>query len=509
MANEKFKRVRVTLPSGEYDAKFKNTSELGFSGCEGFVSPGVLVINGERKLVQTKSFYKETYDDRGEPFTQDPDKKVRESYAGFRKLERLGFKVVPFYGMMQTSEGLLLLMDDLRKGETVEVYDEKWLHRGGKVQNIIGGRKVESDVDEVVKNLANYNDVMLELMRSHLLMRAYHIFMGYAGGTEHMITRNLDTNRGGIFITDIGEYWRDPKSKYEGALNMKSLLRVPEREIQRVYRSLLQKTHPSQDARRLYSLFREQHKRKKEFMDLAYMATVGVSTRESVGGWMRDAKWAKRIFPKNDFPDAMMQTKLAYVRMLQSFRKLAGEELYDTNQHSHDRFMHGKELSDLLIGIDFSQLAVLDTRMQHIARTRYAVDDGKPVTDKPQGVSFDTNGFPNMVFFERYNEPMNERQVIDITGGYLNEEGKFELSVELDWETAMRIERTFGETHLINPKDIKAVRKDGKLIPDFDNTKVKVHGRYLEKFAYYLYGEDIIYFARIEKGDDTSFVIKV
>jgi hypothetical protein len=206
-----------------------------------------------------------------------------------------------------------------------------------------------------------------------------------------------------------------------------------------------------------------------------------------------------------------MKTKFAFFSMMQSFREYTGEELYATGQQAHDRFVNGRELSDLLIGIDFSQLAVLDRRMQYIARARTAIDSGEPIPNKMPEVSFDENGFPNMVFFERYNEPIVDRHVIHLQGGDSISKGEYKLSVEFDWQTAMSVESSGGITSgpLIKPEQIKTIKRNEEPIQNFNPKNIRVEGRF-HRYAYYTIGEgddfDVIYCAEIKEGDDTSFV---
>jgi len=86
------------------DARHENVllryrSEYGMGGCQGIVVPATLRISGKDRLVQVKRFYKESYDDTGCHFSQDPDKEAKKSYEALAKLQRLGYKVVPYFGM--------------------------------------------------------------------------------------------------------------------------------------------------------------------------------------------------------------------------------------------------------------------------------------------------------------------------------------------------------------------------------------------------------------------------
>ena len=84
------------------DVILRYRSEYGKGGCEGFVQPATIITSNEERLVQVKSFFKESYDDRGEYFSQDSNKKAEESYEALKSLKEMGFKVVPYFALAKT-----------------------------------------------------------------------------------------------------------------------------------------------------------------------------------------------------------------------------------------------------------------------------------------------------------------------------------------------------------------------------------------------------------------------
>lgn len=483
--------VSVTLPTGSLQGQFRFTSKLGFSGCEGFVRPGVLMIDGEKRMVQAKSFYKESVDDRGDPFSQDPEKKVRESFDAFKRLEHLGFRVLPFYGMTELDGRPLLLLHDLREGRTIEVYDEKYIHRDAEVENLMGRRSVKSNARKIFNNLANADHIRMELMRTGLLQNAYDVSLGYPGGTAHMITRDPKTNMGDIFVSDVGQFM-EGKSKYSRAIDREEVVRVPDAQIVSAFTALLANFHPTANAEALLGQFRSEHGLKRDFMEAAFKSVIGLSLRDFVGGWYKDPEWAKKIFPKNAFPDAMMQAKLHLKRIAQSFDHYTGKKLFDVGREAHDRFMNG---ADLLLGVDFAYLAALDRRMMHVDSLRKAVDGNGPLPQQDDQPTFAKDGFPAMSFLERFDEPLNERHIVQIRG-----ERDYVLHVELDWESAMNADSSLSRPQ-IEAGQIKGLSLGEEQVRDFDATKIKVErGPFdfplLRNDIYYMYEGGLIYRAQ-------------
>ncbi len=495
MPETAFMPVSVTLPAGNFQGQFRFTSDLGFRGCEGFVRPGVVLINGEERLVQAKSFFRDSVDDRGDYFSQDPAQKVEESYQAFKRLDQLGFRVLPFYGMTELEGRPLLLLHDLREGNKIEVYDEKCIHRRRMVENVIGDRSVMSDALATFEGLANAGHVRMQMMRTSLLQNAYNISLGFPGGTAHMITRDPETNVGDVFVVDVGQFG-EGRGKYSGAVDRERAVSVPDSQIRSAFAALLGIHHPGEDAETHFGRFQKERALKRDFMDVVFKATVGLSLWERVGGWYKDAEWARRIFPKNTFPDPMMQAKLSLAQISKSLAAYVGETLFDVSAEARARFLQGGEI---LLGVDFAYLAALDRRMMYAFAVRKAVDEGAPMPEPDDGVIFEKDGFPAMSFFERVDETINERHVVQVEG-----ERDYVLDVELDWETAMDVGMSLLQPP-IEPEQIKSLSFGGKKVRKFDPAKIEVlkggpetHPLWRDDIVY-LYEDEIIYRTRVRK----------
>src|SRR3989304_6941726 len=224
----------LKTPTGERNVSFRFTSDYGFGGsCEGFVQPGEITFDGQTQAVQVKRFYRETYDDRGRGFTQDPATEVERSYEWLSRLSRWGFHTLPFFGVLAQNETKMLPMIDLSDSEKFEVHDEKYLHRN-------------AEGEKMLMSLINKKDVFLSFLRSSMLGATYSGDLG--NGTAHMLVRDPKTNTGELFVTDVGECELLP-SKYKDALPFEELLKIPEEEIIDVLDRLLRKHHPDIDAR--------------------------------------------------------------------------------------------------------------------------------------------------------------------------------------------------------------------------------------------------------------------
>jgi len=199
----------LKTPTGERNVSFRFTSDYGFGGsCEGFVQPGEITFDGQTQAVQVKRFYRETYDDRGRGFTQDPATEVERSYEWLSRLSRWGFHTLPFFGVLAQNETKMLPMIDLSDSEKFEVHDEKYLHRN-------------AEGEKMLMSLINKKDVFLSFLRSSMLGATYSVDLG--NGTAHMLVRDPKTNTGELFVTDVGECELLP-SKYKDALPSEILL---------------------------------------------------------------------------------------------------------------------------------------------------------------------------------------------------------------------------------------------------------------------------------------------
>jgi hypothetical protein len=490
----KFRAVTVETPEDKFKANFRYTSHLGYSGCEGFVQPGILKMDGQKRLVQTKTFYRETCDDRCNQFTQDPTKKVHESYEALRELRQLGFRVMPFFGIMRFPGGTpILVMCDLREGQTIEVYDEKHVHNSREVTNIINGRKKKMRADKAVIGLENWPEIRLSFLHTSLLSTAHSIDFGMAGGTEHMITRDPKTNRWEIFVCDVGEFHKN-KDKYSEALPAKQFIDVPEKEILRLYTQMLSELHPGQKAEKLYESFRTNNPRKNRFLNLLFQATAGMSLREHIGGWYRDAEFARRIFPINHFPDVFMKTKLHFRNLAGCYEETTGEKLYECNSEAAQKLAGATGRKDLWRGIEFAQLATLDQRIRQILAAKTAFDSGKPAEETPPITV--KKGFPEYTFFEGPDKKVPSTLIVRLSPSswWATRDTQYSLHVEFDTTTAYYIETSAG-TCFIPPftvEQVKGIEVNGEPIMNFDSRKIKMCTRDFGGTDIF-YGKDPVY----------------
>jgi len=72
----------------------------------------------------------------------------------------MGFKVVPYFALAKAKKENLLILDDLTRGDSIEVYDEKQLHR-------------DKDIVELITNNPSFYKIDLEFLRDGLLEIIY------------------------------------------------------------------------------------------------------------------------------------------------------------------------------------------------------------------------------------------------------------------------------------------------------------------------------------------------
>ncbi|MFA4973072.1 MAG: hypothetical protein WC683_10680 [bacterium] len=459
MSMMSFRPVSVTLPSGVFPGEFRFISNCGPGENGAAARTGLLMIKGQERMVRTLSgaldcsFMKKRFDT-------------------LKLLERLGFKVVPFYGMMELDSRPLFFLHDLREGKRIELYDEEYICNNQRVRNPIGKKIIRSNAQEVFNNLTNANQVNLQMMRTHLLQDAYDIYFGaLVRGNPHTITRDPRTNEGDVFVTDVSEF-RMFKNEYNSAIDPEDAVRLPDVQIASAFSALLANFHPAMSAEELLNRFREENALKADFMEAAFKAVVGISFHKGEPFVpSTNAEWARRIFPKNTFSDVMMQSKLHLANVAKSFEYYTGMKLFDVTRQARDRFISG---ADLMLGVDFAYMAALDNRVMYIDALRKSVDAKGPLPQQDDRIAFAEDGFPAMLFFERFDEPINERHVVQIKG----EDGHV-LDVEFDWETAMRVEAGGYLPH-VEPGQIKGLSLNGRPVRGFDAAKVKIRKRTIQ-----------------------------
>ncbi|MEK6889529.1 MAG: hypothetical protein AABW80_05490 [Nanoarchaeota archaeon] len=472
-----YRKVTLTTPSRREEGRFRLTSMYNFSGCEGAVYPGILNINGEKKRIQVKRFYRESFDDRGEQFSQNPEEKVKESYEALRQMQKLGFKVLPFFGKLRAHGlGTVLAMYDLTEGNTLEVYDGKSIARNKEQQVVINGKTKMKNARNAITGLSNYQEIQIGLEKQRLLQTMHMISHGFCGageGTQCIFTRNPTTNQGDFFIVDVGQYERR-ETKYSKALDLERRLIIPEEEIIQTLDKMLFRAGHKVKAGKLYSEFSERFSKKREFLNLLYQAMIGLSMYEHLGGWIGKDEFAKELFPRNKFSNDLLKIKFSFLQSRMRISELIGEGIYDFSKENVSRFLSPQTPKDTMLGIEFSQLAHLDNQLRLITQSKKALDNNTAIPEKKPKILHAPNGIPRTVLFENPNEPIRERMEITIRDKPIGRDDA-EMDVEVDWQTAYNHRISAGTDYMtISKESIRRARINGIPIPNFDPEKVEV-----------------------------------
>jgi hypothetical protein len=501
----------LLLPDREKTpARFRFTSDFGASGCHGIVIPAQLEGGDETIRVQVKRFYRNSYDDRGDSFSQDPDKMAQQSYDALVELQKLGFNVLPFFGLLEAEAGKLLVMTDLSEDGTKEVIDEKWLHRNTKIPFTQNGEEVEMGAQAVVEGLANCAEIRLGFLQTTMLQYAHHISFGWAGGTEHMIVRDPTTNTGEIVVSDVSEYHRK-KSRYKDVHDYEALIQVPEREIKEIFQKILARFHPDLDPEYIYALYGQTQQ--KVYQDLFYKAAIGMAVSHSLGSVGDAVGWAKQRFVRSEFPDHFLKAKLNLQGLVDHYTKYA-TPLFDDSAEGLDRFTNPETIDDLLVGIGFAQLAVTDVRMQYLMETRRAIDAEEPLPSQDDfAVDYDENGLQKMKFFDNYNESKGPTCEVEITGRDL-QNTYIRITIETDWVSGKQISNSGGMCYvpILAPQQFKRLEINNTSVTDFDPTNVLVY-KYLVlgdlkigDMVAYVYDGEMIYYHNLESQVEIDFI---
>lgn len=439
----------VTLLTPDYNgvATIEFTSKLGRSGVQGFVQPAILKFEEQELPIQAKSFYHQSTDDKGRDFSQDPNEEAERSYEALKFLSQRGFKILPFFGLATGKNGnKVLVMTDLTQGGRVEVYDEKDIHGARNVEQNVKGKKYIRNALETFENLANLTEIELGFIRTGLLQGAYDIGLGY--GVQHIIVRNPKTNRGDIFVADVGEIdYR--KSKYRDAINADKFLEIPKEEIARV---LLQMTEPSDKFQNIPL--------KKEFQDLLYKSLMGVSLMEFIGETGKEVEFARKRFVRNNFDDHFMKLKLYCLRTVTDIEKYLGEPLFNKDNPE-----------------DLAYFAVMDSRLRYVMRIREAVDKDESIPDYESAVKYDSRGLPRMEFLDNFDESKGDKTVVQLhleNTLFTNQRGEsLLLDVEVGWDEAYVAATSLGSSVLFLPSEIKSAVVGTYDYSDFKSPKLR------------------------------------
>ena len=496
------------------DATIKPIGNMYIHGCEGAVYPAWLQVDGTKKRVQIKQFFKESVDDRGEPFTQDPNKKAKESYESFMLLKHLGFKVLPFFGLATDNDGdSVLVMADLTECDTKEVIDEKAIARDRKSVQYIRGKEYTIDARKTYESLSNIRHIALEQIKTGALTWAHGISLGF--GVSELIVRDPKTNIGEVYISDVGEVYR-VSSEYRNAVNEEKLLQISNSEILEVFTKMLSVSHPEANASAIFEDYMDEFKDKKEFQDCAHMTIAG----NLLGEEFMYSSYNDRIFAKVKFgirsymkPSSIVTFFLEEVE--RHFEEVSGYKLFDVSNDALNAFQNGE---DFRYGIDIATLAVMDKRIQYLFAVREAVDKKRNIPGDMPSVSVGKYGLPKMEFLRKFGEDLGETVIIELRSlehsSFKNISlGKdIRILAEVSWDEARNYLMSFydlDQLPFIRREQIKGICVNGKRMKNFNPKLVKGYHEdrpltYDDISLIYLYGNKIIYDNPVIRFDDKS-----
>lgn len=467
----------------------------GGHGCEGYLSPAIINIGGQTKRIQFKIFYKETYDDRGDDFTQDPNLKVEESYQALIKLNKLGFKTVPFFGIIEFPSGLkALAVSDLSQGGKLEVHDEKHFHKNSKF----------------IDSVSNISDIKLDYFKTKLLCLTHNIGFGYLGtASSHMLAFNPETNTGELYISDVGEFSQGNETIYRQFFKDIDIFKVPDDEILQIYQIILQK-HLRSDSQETVKSQPKPHSRKKEFQDLYFQLAIGLSLNNTKDN--NRVKSLKKRYTKKNFSDNFLLIKDYLESVENSFYKITGYNLFsdidDPNVPESERFF------------DYAYRAIIDSKIISLIQARESIDNNDLVIRQNKKIRFNKS-LPVLEFFDTKQELKNptfsEKFYSNIKTS-LSKKG-CTLSVCLNWEQKRDIDSHFDEI-VILPEQIKKIKRDSLPTVEADPKKIfivpievlhpdrsdmkKLEKRFNPKSIYYFYKFDdiIIPFRKVSTPEE-------
>lgn len=452
----------MTHVEREASALFTQLNSRARGGCEGAVVPGVLDLEGQQHLAQIKRFYKETSDDRGEPFTQDPEEKVRESYETFSRLDELGFDVTPSYGILEhPNVGIVLVMEDLSRGGTLEVYDEKDWHHDRKTRHHVNGQEYETNTVASIEGLSNYREIHLKMLKITLLCIAHEISLG--NGTSMHFVRNPETNIGDVFVSDVGEVSFDAKrNKLRQTLTSErvgKLLVFPEGE----YEKTLDLLGPEQ----------ERDPIKAEYQRLFFQAAIGLGLRTWIGGWMKEAEFAKYRFIRTDLSEHWLKVKSWLADVETNFESTYGAQLF-TSEGDQAAY-------------DLAAFAVTDARLRQLMEVQASFQAGNPeLPDMPKCKV--AGGKPELVIFDDPWVEVPKSKAVEITvpasDVYRTPEVMFEVEYPID--QIRRWMDGYGHRYPdFQQKQIRGIKIGGQPVENFSSKKLRLvepapHSKYAE-----------------------------
>ncbi len=434
------------------------TSEEGKGGCQGFVRPGTVEHDGKVKPVQIKKFYKHSVDDRGEPFSQDPDEEAQKSYETLQVLQEKGFKVCPYFALATSDEGNVLVLEDLTQQGSLQVIDEKHMHQDRKTADLIF-------------SAPNWKDVSLDGFRNALLRRQYHVNMGY--GVARMFTRDPKTHLVESFITDVGECF---KEGWPGKLS--EILPYKDFEASKpleVYAALLGNEEQAQE---LFARLEQEDPVKMDFMRLVPDSIISHSF------WYffyngDNYKFGVANFAKTDFHEDSLGIKVSADHDMVFYEALRGQPLFNWGSDAQAVFDAALQTGDeegLMLGIDYAHLVCLDRDLFYLDQVRKAnaVVEREPLP---------TTVVPLLFFDDKRKE---EPLLPIFCEGLLSRRGElmYQMDVAVSWSDGYRYANHATFPLFIMPEQVRGVYvsqwDDDRMefvrtpIPDFDQERVRL-----------------------------------
>jgi hypothetical protein len=420
----------------------------GGGGCEGFLSPATLNNKDQSELIQFKLFYKETYDDKGIKFTQDPNLKVEESYQALVTLNKLGFKTVPFFGIIEFPNGLkALAVSDLSQGGKLAVHDEKHFTRNNKFTD----------------SISNILEIKLDYFKTELLCRAHNIYFGVIGtASSHMLAFDSKTNTGKLYISDVGEFYQGKETTYRQFFKDTDIFKIPDNEISQIYQKILKK-HLRSDIQETVNPQLKSYSRKKEFQDLFFQLAVGLSLSNPRVDNNR-IKSIKKRYTKNKFSNDFLVIKENLESIESSFRNITGYDLFseinDSDIPESERFF------------DQAYRAVIDSKIISLIQARESIDNNDLVIRQNQTIRFNRLS-PVLKFFDTKQElknPTFSEKLYSNIKSTLFKKG-CTLSVCINWEQKRDIDRHFYGIVLLS-EQIKRIKRDSFPTIEVDPEKI-------------------------------------
>jgi len=440
--SKKFYQVSIKTSDNQMKSaslKIKGDIGSGGSGCEGSLTPAEINIDGQKTLIQLKQFYKESYDDQHGEFSQDPPLKVKESFQALKELQELGFKIVPFFGIVEFSNKITALaVTDLSNGGKLEVHDEKYFIRDKKV----------------VASINNNQDIKLGFFKTKILSKAHGIHFGFLGTAScHMITLNPSTHKADIFISDVGEFEKQiEKTKYRQVFENTNIFNVSEDELFKVYQQILIKQNKNIDAKETFDSYLKNNSQKKEFQDIFYKLATG----SSLDNFNTDnVKFIKKRFTKNNFLDNFFIIKDNLYNVENYFKEIAGYDLFDDSNNL----------------IDLAYKVLIDSKINFLINARNLIDNDIEIPEFTPIVNFNKNALPKLEFFDTKKEiknPIFSGEVLpNIKSGQFN---KCKISVKVDYD--QKSELNHCRQTLLLPEQIKTIKIDSLPIINVDPEKI-------------------------------------